>query len=109
MSSSQQKAHARGHYGERRRVKMNWYDNIEEGIRGAVKLLRDNGFNTTCSCGHEEYIQGDLPVDGELRRLHDLLFNNGYRKFSITIVHELNWHGLRRTFFEIHFVGGETK
>ena len=33
---------------------MNWYDeNIEEGIRYIVKLLRDNGFNTTCSCEHE--------------------------------------------------------
>lgn len=37
---------------------MNWYEeNIEESIIPLVKLLRDNGFNTECSCGHEMYVQ----------------------------------------------------
>lgn len=65
---------------------MNWYDeNIEKGIRKEVKLLRDNGFNTICSCEHEKYIQCDLIMDGEFKRLHDLLFNNGYRNYKIEI------------------------
>jgi hypothetical protein len=54
---------------------MNWYEeNIEEPIRDVVKHLRDNGFNTECSCGHEMYIQIGHSLDGELMRLHSLLF-----------------------------------
>lgn len=54
---------------------MNWYEeNIEEPVRDVVKHLRDNGFNTECSCGHEMYIQIGHSLDGELMRLHSLLF-----------------------------------
>ncbi len=54
----------------------NWLeDNIEEGVRDVVKLLRDNGFNTTCSCHHEMLIQCDLHLDGMFQDLHELLFN----------------------------------
>ncbi len=36
---------------------MDWYEeNIEEPIRPLVHLLRENGFNTECSCGHEEEV-----------------------------------------------------
>lgn len=82
---------------------MNWYDQIEKGIKKQVKLLRDNGFNTTCSCEHEMYIEGDLIPDGELMRLHLLLCNNKYRNFSITITHDRNWFGISRTFFTVNF------
>ena len=55
---------------------MEWYDQIEEPVREIVKLLRNNGFNTTCSCGHEMYIEGDLPgADYELQRLHKILWD----------------------------------
>jgi len=65
---------------------MNWYDEyIEKPIRSIVKLLRDNGFNTCSSCGHEMYIQCDLLLNGEMKRLHDLLYNNGYRNYTITL------------------------
>ena len=53
-----------------------WYEHcIEEPIRDVVKLLRDHGFNTECSCGHGYgmYIQCQYIVDGEIQRLHDLL------------------------------------
>ncbi len=60
-----------------------WYDCIEPGIRPMVKLLRDNGFNTTCSCEHEMYIEGRMSTDGELQRLDNLLFNNGFRNYFI--------------------------
>jgi len=64
---------------------MDWYeDAIEEPIRSAVKLLRDNGFNTTCSCGHEREIECDVSPDGEFKRLHDLLCGHGYRRYRIT-------------------------
>ena len=54
---------------------MDWYEeNIEEPIRPIVKLLRDNGFNTTSSCGHDMYIEGELGQDYELYRLHKLLY-----------------------------------
>ncbi len=63
---------------------MNWYDeNIENGIKTEVKLLRDNGFNTECSCDHGMYVQCQYVADGELKRLHDILFNNGYRNYII--------------------------
>ena len=37
-----------------------WYSQIEPEIRDLVRLLRDNGFNTTGSCGHEMWIEVDL-------------------------------------------------
>jgi len=52
-----------------------WYENIEEPVRDMVKLLRNNGFNTTCSCGHKMYIEGDLIEDYKLKEIHDLLYN----------------------------------
>ena len=66
--------------------KRNWYEqNIEKPVRDVVKLLRDNGFNTICSCGHKKYIQCSYYEDGELKRLKDLLFNQGYRNFTISL------------------------
>jgi len=51
-----------------------WYEeNIEEPIRDVVRLLRDNGFNTQCSCGHEMYVQCEYTIDYEIKRLYDLL------------------------------------
>ncbi len=54
-----------------------WYEtHIEEPIREIVKVLRDNGINTECSCGHEpRYIQCQLIADGILQELDNLLFN----------------------------------
>ena len=51
------------------------YENIEEPIRGIVKELRNNGINTTSSCGHEMTIQADILVNGQLQVLHNTLFN----------------------------------
>ena len=65
---------------------MNWYEEkIEPGIRSLVVLLRDNGFNTECSCEHEMYVQCQYLMEGEIKRLHDTLFNNGFRDYSITL------------------------
>ena len=61
-----------------------FYDDIEPEIRETVKLLRDNGFNTTCSCGHEMYVEFEFFDSCEIDNLYNLLFNNGYRGFKIT-------------------------
>ena len=60
---------------------MSWYkENIEEPIRDIVKYLRDNGVNTECSCGHDMHIQCQLILDGEINRIHYLLYNYFYDK-----------------------------
>lgn len=58
---------------------MDWYENnIEEPVRDIVKHLRNQGFNTECSCGHDMYIQCQCIHDGEIYRLHTVLFNYHY-------------------------------
>jgi hypothetical protein len=54
---------------------VNWYDNIEEPVRDLVKYLRNEGINTTCSCGHDMYIEGDIAIDGFAQQLDVALFN----------------------------------
>lgn len=64
-----------------------WYEKaIEEPIRNLVKLLRDNGYNTFCSCGHDMYVEMEYySTDEEIRRLYDLLVVNGYTDFEIDV------------------------
>lgn len=62
---------------------MDWYsENIEEPIRDLVRVLRNNGFNTESSCGHEMTVQCRYLPDGELQRLHNLLFEM-YNNYTI--------------------------
>ncbi len=74
---------------------MDWYDkNIEKPIRDFVRHLRDNGFNTVCSCGHEMEVQCSYSVDGEIKRLHDLIWNYLVENkqeitFTITLHHQV--------------------
>ncbi len=64
-----------------------WYAQIEEPVRGLVRLLRNNGFNTVCSCGHERYVQMEwYGFEEEVRRLYDLLCENGYGNFELHCV-----------------------
>jgi len=66
---------------------MNWYkEYIEEPVRDLVRILRNNGFNTECSCGHRMYIQCQYITDGTLQQLDTLLFNNGCRDYEINVV-----------------------
>lgn len=62
---------------------LGWYENIEPEIRPIVKLMRNEGFNTTCSCGHEMYVEFMLLDTSELDRLDNVLFNNGFRTYTI--------------------------
>lgn len=55
-------------------MKNHWYEeNIEEPIREIVKLLRDNGFNTECSCGHDMTVQCQYIRDNRMMELAHLL------------------------------------
>ena len=64
----------------------NWYSQIEEPIRELVRLLRNNGFNTFCSCGHEKSIQIEYySFEEEIRRLYNLLWDSGYKDFELHI------------------------
>jgi hypothetical protein len=57
---------------------MSWYEqHIEDGVRDAVRLLRDNGFNTFNSCHHDMTIDLEFSLDGEAHRLHRLLSQTG--------------------------------
>lgn len=60
-----------------------WYDSIEPGIRPFVRLLRDNGINTTCSCEHTMTIEASWRHADELQRIWDLLCTGNYL-FDIT-------------------------
>lgn len=85
---------------------MIWYEQIEEPIRPFVKVLRDNGINTTCSCGHEMYIEVDLIPDGTLQVIDRVLFeylakNDMAIKYTIIIRRERDIAGLTRCFAHI--------
>lgn len=62
-----------------------WYDIIEEPVREVVRLLRNNGFNTTCSCGHEMYVEMECHDDREVTYMYNLLVENGYTGFTIML------------------------
>lgn len=81
---------------------LDWYDLIEPRIRKAVRLLRDNGFNTTCSCHHTMEVEGDLGTDGELNRLHHLLFNEGYENYTIKVEMKVSDRWPLWTRFRLH-------
>lgn len=74
---------------------MNLYDNIEEPIRDTVRLLRDNGFNTTGSCGHEMWIELDLGNTlSEAENIATLLLENDMDDFRIDACIHSNCGGL---------------
>ncbi len=63
-----------------------WYDKIEEPVKALVKLLRNNGFNTNCSCGHKMSIEMEwYGFEEEMRRLRNLLCENGYNDFELRL------------------------
>jgi len=83
----------------------NWYDRIEEPVRELVYLLRNDGFNTISSCGHNnpcpQVTMEWYGLEEESRRLYDLLRENGYDKFELHFF----WHssGVGR-FMEVKLV-----
>jgi len=93
---------------------MDWYENIEEPIREIVKLLRNNGFNTTCSCGHEMDIEGNIVIDYDLKRMHELLYNYFCAKdlipnYEITFFIKVQDGYIVQNYFHLILKKGETK
>jgi len=67
-------------------LSLNWYsENIEEPVRDLVKLLRDNGINTECSCGHKMYVQCQFIPDRQIMDIENLLLLNGYSNYKLSI------------------------
>jgi len=76
-----------------------WYDCIEPGVRDIVRHLRNEGFNTICSCEHEMLVQ--IACDAEdLRRLWTAMceFMGNSNDWSIAF-HWQDWH----RFAEVRF------
>ena len=82
---------------------IDWYEeNIEGGVIFPVRLLRDNGINTECSCEHDKYIQCQYINDGHIRHIDYTLFNAGFRNYTIEI-HLTREYGYLRSFVDIKF------
>ena len=79
-----------------------WYKTLEPRVREVVKLLRNNGINTECSCEHEKYVQCQFNIDGLAKKVDDLLFNNKYRNYQIDITIRRE-EGFVRSSMEITF------
>jgi len=62
-----------------------WYDRIEEPLKELVHTLRNNGFNTICSCGHypKPYIQVEWYSDEQITELWNLLTEKCYINWTI--------------------------
>ena len=58
---------------------------IERPLRKLISLLRDNGFDTFCSCGHfpRPYIQLEWSTNFAIHKLFYLLLDNGYKNYTI--------------------------
>jgi hypothetical protein len=54
-----------------------WYEKkIEPEVRELVRLLRNNGVNTTCSCGHEMFIEASYIPDESIMETYRLICNH---------------------------------
>ena len=74
---------------------MDWYDNIEEGVRDIVRALRNNGINTICSCGHDMYVQFESYNDPthEHWTVYNVMTELGYKEFTIEFRYEFRETG----------------
>lgn len=74
-----------------------WYEkHIEKAIRPLVKLLRNNGVDTICSCGHEMYCECKTHGNyyDEASGVFDLLVKNGYEHFKVEVIRGIDETGL---------------
>ncbi len=88
---------------------MDWYEKyIEEPVRDTVKLLRNNGYNTKSSCGHEMIVMCELSlVDSGIDRLDTLLYDNDYRNYHIDVHLSRHNGSLLASWIKIEFLGKE--
>ena len=62
-----------------------FWNDIESEIRPMVKLLRENGFNTTCSCGHDMTVEITILHTDEAERMATMLVDAGFKGFRVDI------------------------
>lgn len=87
-----------------------WYDKvIERPIRPIVELLRNNGWNTVCSCGcvGGMYVEGENVIDDRLFKLHNLLYNYFCEKkikpnYEITFTLNVNNGNIEESSFHVN-------
>lgn len=84
-----------------------FWNSIERPIRPLVELLRDNGYNTISSCGHEMYVDVTL---GQVIKIDSLktvklLRGNGYDCFEITYRSLVSGSGFFDTTMRIRVIG----
>ncbi len=79
----------------------NWYNCIEEPIRDLVKMLRNNGINTFCSCGHGMWIQCETYEEcNDLNTIYGVMCELKIKKYR-TIVFDDIIDGFRYKHIEI--------
>lgn len=75
-----------------------WYEkHVEPEIQPLVKLLRNNGLNTTCSCGHEMYCECDV-VGNYFETAHfvsKLLTKHDYEQYKVECSYGIDAAGQR--------------
>lgn len=81
-----------------------WYDNLELEIRPLVRMLRDGGWNTISSCGHEMSIEVMVPNMDDIELLAVFLSDHGIKSFRIEPVMEVSADQLWRRWATIYFM-----
>jgi hypothetical protein len=81
-----------------------WYDCIEPEVRELVYLLRNNGWNTVCSCEHAMTVQVELQKMDEMEDLATFLIENGAKEFEMSGNLDNVGGGYWRRWCEIHIV-----
>lgn len=67
---------------------LHFYGDVEEGVREWVRLLRNAGLNTECSCHHEGYIQcQSLDPTTEIDRIRRAFFGKVHQ-YKIEVLYE---------------------
>ena len=73
---------------KRDQTDLQFYDPIEEGVRPYVRLLRNAGLNTECSCHHDGTIQcQSLDPTTEIDRIRRAFFGKVH-KYTIEVTYQ---------------------
>jgi len=82
-----------------------WYEEkIEEPLRDLVKILRNNGVNTTCSCGHEMYIQCAFSPGYDDPMKIGLLVSNYLLENKIICTYDITFRIRHRNISPSHYI-----
>lgn len=89
---------------------LNWYyENIEPEIMSYVVMLRNGGWNTTRSCGHEMTVEIDISNMEDVERLATCLMEHGVEKFRMEPVLIVTPGQIWRRWVIVYFSKGDEK